>query len=82
MVHRAVNIPMCEDDLKNEINRIKRIADVNGYTEQLIDDLVRAHKRKKELRNYTNLSMIRDDDVNGEKKEEKGSVWLQSNNQP
>lgn len=79
MVHRAVNIPMDEETFANEILRIKNIANINGYTEQLIDELVIAHQRKKELRNYTNLSLVRDERSN---EEEENIVWASFNHYP
>lgn len=65
MIYRALNIPMNDERFTNEIRRIKEIANINGYTEQLIEDLLIAHKRKKELRDHTSLNTIRDcDDTN------------------
>lgn len=40
---------MTEERLENELRRTKQIAFVNGYTEQLVDDLINAHKQKREL---------------------------------
>ncbi|RYX84500.1 hypothetical protein EON73_03315, partial [bacterium] len=63
MIFRALNIPLNEERLRREILKIKEIASINGYTEQLIDDLVIAHKRKKELRNHTTLSLINENSM-------------------
>jgi hypothetical protein len=46
MLHRALSIPLDPSAFTLEIKNIKNIAVVNGYTEQLIDDLL-ASKRKK-----------------------------------
>lgn len=58
MIHRALNVPMTEEKLTNELQRIREIANINGYTSQLIDELLKAHKRKKDLRDCTTLSTI------------------------
>lgn len=63
MIFRALNISLNEERLRREILKIKEIASINGYTEQLIDDLVIAHKRKKELRNHTTLSLINENSM-------------------
>lgn len=61
MIHRALNVPMTEERVENELLRIKQIVSINGYTEQLIDDLTRAHQRKKNLREHTTLNLTADD---------------------
>lgn len=61
MIHRALNIPMNEEFFANEIQRIKTIAHLNGYTDRLIDELITAHRRKRALREHTSLSLMRDD---------------------
>lgn len=55
------NTPLTTEKFEAEVQRIKQIANVNGYTEQLINDLLKAHLRKKDLRNHTTLELIRDD---------------------
>lgn len=67
MIFRALNIPMTKEREDIEIRKIKEIAKVNGYTEKLIDDLLVAHRRKQNLRNYTTLDLIRNEQ-NAEKK--------------
>lgn len=64
MIYRALNIPMKEEKIKYEIQRIKEIANLNGYNEVLIDELVLAHKRKQHLRNQTTLNLITDEEEN------------------
>lgn len=49
---------MNEERFNNEIQRIKGIANINGYTERLINELIIVHKRKRDLRNHTTLSTI------------------------
>lgn len=61
MIHRALNIPLREKQLEGEINKIKHIAKINGYTDQFIDDMYKSHKRKKDLRAHTTLDLINED---------------------
>lgn len=61
MIFRAINTPLTDERLTNEIQRIKQIAHINDYTEHLINELVAAHKRKKELRAHTTLSLTRNE---------------------
>lgn len=58
MIHRALNIPLTDDRLESEIGKIKTLAHVNGYTEQMVNELITAHQRKRELRDHTTLSLI------------------------
>lgn len=67
MIFRALNIPMTIETKIKEFQKIKDIAKINGYTEELIEDLTIAHRRKQELRNYTTLDLIRNEG-NDEKK--------------
>lgn len=60
MIHRALNIPLTYDRLESEIENIKTLAHVNGYTEQMVNELITAHQRKRELRDHTTLSLIRE----------------------
>lgn len=62
MIFRALNTPMTNERRENEIQRIKQIAHINGYTELLVNDLVAAHQRKIDLREHTTLALERDDD--------------------
>lgn len=62
MIHRALNIPMTNERITIELQKIREIAHINGYTDALIDKLIRAHERKKHLREHTTLKLITDDD--------------------
>ncbi len=55
MVHRAVNILLQRDRFENEIRKIEKIADINGYQKNLIEQLVETHTRKKWKRGITTL---------------------------
>ena len=46
-IHRLLTIPLNHNNFLNELNLIKQIAINNGYTEQLIDNLV--HKKQQKL---------------------------------
>lgn len=49
---------MNDERLENELNKIRKIANDNGYTDTLVNDLIVAHRRKKELRTHTTLELI------------------------
>jgi hypothetical protein len=63
MIHRLVTTPMSSDDATTELNEIKTIAKVNGYSEEFVDRIHNKHKKKEELRNLTTLIPVlkRDD---------------------
>lgn len=46
MVYRLCNLPLSIVNYMKELNTIKRIANVNGYTADEIDELVNKHSRK------------------------------------
>ena len=46
MLHRALSIPLEPSAFNSEIMNIKKIACANGYSEQLIDDLLASRKKK------------------------------------
>lgn len=54
---------MTEESFEDEMDGIKQIANVNGYTKHHINELVIAHKRKKELRNHTTLALEREGEM-------------------
>lgn len=62
MIFRAINTPMTEERMECEMRRIKQIAHINGYTEQLINELIIAHRRKRDLRNHTTLELERENE--------------------
>lgn len=50
-VHRLCNLPLTVIDYKNEYEHIKTIASVNGYSESIVDNLIRVHSLKARQRN-------------------------------
>lgn len=56
LTYRLVNIPLNSSNYETELNNIKDIAIKNGYNPKMVDQLVRGHKRKKELRNISSLT--------------------------
>jgi hypothetical protein len=63
MIHRLVTTPLSPDDATTELNEIKTIAKINGYSEEFVDRIHNKHKKKEELRNLTTLIPVlkRDD---------------------
>jgi hypothetical protein len=53
MIHRLVTTPLSPDDATTELNEIKTIAKINGYSEEFVDRIHNKHKKKEELRNLT-----------------------------
>lgn len=60
--YRAVNIPMDNDDFENEVNKIHKIANTNGYNGKIVNSLIKKHNNKKNLNNVTTLDSVYDDD--------------------
>jgi hypothetical protein len=58
-----VTTPLSPDDATTELNEIKTIAKINGYSEECLDRIHNKHKKKDELRNLTTLIPVlkRDD---------------------
>jgi hypothetical protein len=54
-IHRLVTTPLSPDDATKELNDIKTIAKINGYSEEFVDRIHNKHKKKEELRNLTTL---------------------------
>ena len=46
MVYRMCNLPLSAINFMNELKTIKRIAQVNGYSDKLIDGLVEKHSKQ------------------------------------
>lgn len=44
-VFRLCSLPLSQENYKRKIDFIKFLADVNGFSNELINDLVRKHKR-------------------------------------
>lgn len=60
MVFRMCNIPLSENSFKCETQRIKSIARKNGMSENIIDSLIKKHKKNKKRKDITSLSLIED----------------------
>lgn len=60
---RAINFPLSEVDFEIEREKIYKIADINGYNRQIVDNLLSKHKRKKDLRDLTALTPIGSNDT-------------------
>jgi hypothetical protein len=60
---RLVTTPLSPDDATTELNEIKTIAKINGYSEEFVDRIHNKHKKKEELQNLTTLIPVlkRDD---------------------
>ena len=54
--YRAIQIPLSEQNYKNEVKNIYRIAEVNGYNKNIVNSLLKKHKVKKDLKNLTSLT--------------------------
>jgi hypothetical protein len=67
MLNRACTYPISDDHRAEEVQNIKNIAKVNGYSEKFVDNMYRHHLKKKELRELTTL--IPDVDMNQTLKE-------------
>jgi hypothetical protein len=46
MIHRLVTTPLSPDDATTELNEIKTIAKINGYSEEFVDRIHNKHKKK------------------------------------
>jgi hypothetical protein len=49
MIHRLVTTPLSLDDAATELNKIKNIAKINGYSEDFVDRIHNKHKKKEKL---------------------------------
>jgi hypothetical protein len=49
MIHRLVTTPLSPDDAATELNEIKNIAKIYGYSEEFVDHIHNKHKKKEEL---------------------------------
>jgi Reverse transcriptase (RNA-dependent DNA polymerase) len=56
MIHRLINTPLSTKDAMTELNEIRAIAKINGYSEKFVDRIHKKHKKKKELRTLTTLT--------------------------
>jgi hypothetical protein len=53
MIHRLVTTPLSPDDATTELNEMKTLAKINGYSEEFVDRICNKHKKTEELRNLT-----------------------------
>jgi hypothetical protein len=64
MIHLLVTTSLSPDDATTELNEIKTIAKINGYSEELVDRIHTKHKKKEELRNLmTLIPVLKNDDA-------------------
>lgn len=56
MVHRLCKIPLNIKNYMDELKYIKYAALVNGYSEQMVDNLIKLHAKQLSKRNTTSLS--------------------------
>jgi hypothetical protein len=66
MIHRMLNVPLDNDALEREKAYIKKVATVNGYETEMIDQLIAKRTRKREQRSLTTLQ--RQDTEHGKKR--------------
>ena len=53
---------MDDDDFKTEVSKIHKIAQMNGYSGEIVKSLIKKHTNKKNLNNLTSLNSISDDE--------------------
>lgn len=58
-VFRAYNLPLTQERREREISHIKSIAKINGYAYDFIDDIIRKHELRRNLREITTLDIIK-----------------------
>lgn len=61
MIYRLLNTPLTEDRFKNELNYIKKVAEFNGFSTNLIDNIFRKAKKKHEKKLKTTLQPQHED---------------------
>lgn len=49
MIHRLIRLPLSINSFMNEIQHIKEVANVNGFSSSTVDDIVQKHSRKLKL---------------------------------
>jgi hypothetical protein len=58
MAHRLCNLPLSIQHYKNEYDYIKKVADVNGYSEKMVDNIIRKHARKAKRKNLSTMQNV------------------------
>jgi hypothetical protein len=57
MVHRAINIPMDIENFNEEINTIKNLAKLNGFSIDIINNIIKNKQRKLDIKIATKLKL-------------------------
>lgn len=60
---------MNDENYHAEVNKIYKIADVNGYSRKIVDSLLRKYKQKSDMRNLTSLQQLSIGDAGDESAE-------------
>lgn len=55
MVFRLFNLPLSDTNFNKELDHIRKLARINGFSETTIDTIIRNHQRKRDLRELTTL---------------------------
>lgn len=63
MIHRLLNVPLNTVRYTNELNHIKKLAQINGYNNNTIERLLINKKKKKERSDLTKLTPLKDNRV-------------------
>lgn len=53
MAHRLCTLPLSIEHYKREYEYIKNVADVNGYSEKMVDDIIKSHAKKAKRKNMS-----------------------------
>lgn len=56
--YRAVNIRMNEDNFNKEIETIRKIRMINGYSANIVNSLIKEHQKRNESKNLTSIYLI------------------------
>jgi len=58
MVHRMLNIPMEPEDLLREKTYIYKVAELNGFEDKFVTNIINKHQKKIDLSNLTTLQPV------------------------
>jgi hypothetical protein len=64
MTYRLCNVPMTPEKYQQEVNEIKKIAEVNGFDTVIVDTLIKKQTKNKNLKSVTTLKPIKDTNNN------------------
>lgn len=56
LVHRLLNFPLSKENFQKELKHIKEIAIYNGFSVDIINNIIRRHRNKLELKSKTTLA--------------------------